>query len=48
MKNNDAFVKGVSVITIENEKKRAEKEIKILKEELEKNTQEVLIFGILL
>ena len=36
MKNNDAFVKGVSVITIENEKKRAEKEIKILKEELEK------------
>ena len=36
MKINDAYVKGISMITIENEKKRAEKEIKILKEELEK------------
>ena len=36
MKIDDAFVKGISVAAIENEKKRAEKEIKILKEELEK------------
>lgn len=36
MKNDNAFKKGISVIAIENEKKRAEKEIKILKEELEK------------
>lgn len=36
MKIDDAFVKGISVSAIENEKKRAEKEIKILKEELEK------------
>ena len=36
MKNDDAYTKGISVIAIENEKKRAEKEIKILKEELEK------------
>lgn len=36
MKIDDAFVKGVSVTAIENEKKRAEKEIKILKEKLEK------------
>lgn len=36
MKIDDAFVKGVSVTAIENEKKRAEKEVKILKEELEK------------
>ena len=36
MKIDDTFVKGVSVTAIENEKKRAEKEVKILKEELEK------------
>lgn len=36
MKINDAFKKGIDVLAIENEKKRAEKEIKILKEELEK------------
>lgn len=36
MKIDDAFVKGISVAAIENEKKRAEKEIKILKEKLEK------------
>ena len=34
MKIDDAFVKGVSVTAIENEKKRAEKEVKILKEKL--------------
>ena len=36
MKNDNAFKKGISVLAIENEKKRAEKEVKILKEELEK------------
>ena len=36
MKIDDAFVKGISVTAIENEKKRAEKEVKILKEKLEK------------
>ncbi len=36
MKIDDAFKKGIDVLAIENEKKRAEKEIKILKEELEK------------
>lgn len=36
MKNDDAYVKGVSMITIENEKKRAEKEVNFLKEKLEK------------
>ena len=36
MKIDDAFVKGISTAAIENEKKRAEKEIKILKKELEK------------
>ena len=36
MKNNDAFKKGIDALAIENEKKRAEKEIKILKEKLEK------------
>lgn len=36
MKINDAFKKGIDVLAIENEKKRAEKEVKILKEELEK------------
>lgn len=34
MKIDDAFVKGISVSAIENEKKRAEKEVKILKEKL--------------
>lgn len=42
MKTDAAYVKGVSVITIENEKKRAEKEIKILKEELGKEHPELL------
>ena len=37
MKINDAFKKGIDVLAIENEKKRAEKEVKILKEELEKD-----------
>lgn len=36
MKIDDAFKKGIDVLAIENEKKRAEKEIKILKEKLEK------------
>lgn len=36
MKTDAAFVKEVSVITIENEKKRAEKEVDFLKKELEK------------
>ena len=36
MKIDNAFKKGIDVLAIENEKKRAEKEIKILKEELEK------------
>ena len=36
MKIDDALKKGIDVLAIENEKKRAEKEIKILKEELEK------------
>lgn len=36
MKIDDAFKKGIDVLAIENEKKRAEKEINFLKEELEK------------
>ena len=36
MKIDDALKKWIDVLAIENEKKRAEKEIKILKEELEK------------
>lgn len=40
MKIDDAFKKGIDVLAIENEKKRAEKEIKILKEELEKKYPE--------
>ena len=36
MKINDAFKKGIDVLAIENEKKRAEKEVNFLKEELEK------------
>lgn len=36
MKTDAAFKKGIDVLAIENEKKRAEKEVKILKEELEK------------
>ena len=36
MKNDNAFKKGISVLAIENEKKRAEKEVKFLKKELEK------------
>lgn len=42
MKINDAYVKGISVSAIENEKKRAEKEIKILKEALGKEHPELL------
>lgn len=42
MKNDAAFVKGVSVVTIENEKKRAEKEVKFIKKELEKEHPELL------
>ncbi len=36
MKNDYTFVKDIGVAAIENEKKRAEKEIKLLKEKLEK------------
>ena len=39
MKINDASKKGIDVLAIENEKKRAEKEIKILKEKLKKEHQ---------
>ena len=42
MKNDNAFKKGISVLAIENEKKRAEKEIIFLKEELEKEHPELL------
>ena len=42
MKIDDAFVKGISVAAIENEKKRAEKEVKLLKEEHEKEHPELL------
>ena len=42
MKIDDAFVKGISDAAIENEKKRAEKEIKILKEKLGKEHPELL------
>ena len=42
MKIDDAFVKGISVAAIENEKKRAEKEIKISKEKLGKEHPELL------
>ena len=42
MKIDDAFVKGISVAAIENEKKRAEKEIKISKEKLGKDHPELL------
>ena len=42
MKIDDAFVKGISVAAIENEKKRAEKEIKISKEKLGKEHPEIL------
>ena len=37
MKTDAAFVKDIGAAAIENEKKRAEKEVKILKEELEKD-----------
>lgn len=36
MKIDNAFKKGIDVLAIENEKKRAEKEVKLLKEKLEK------------
>lgn len=42
MKINDAYVKGISIITIENEKKRAKKEVDFLKKELEKERPELL------
>lgn len=42
MKIDDAFVKGISDAAIENEKKRAEKEIKISKEKLGKEHPELL------
>ena len=42
MKIDDAFVKGINDAAIENEKKRAEKEIKILKEALGKEHPELL------
>ena len=42
MKIDDAYVKGISVAAIENEKKRAEKEIKISKEKLGKEHPELL------
>ena len=42
MKTDAAFVKGVNVVTIENEKKRAEKEVKILEKKLWKEHPELL------
>lgn len=42
MKNDNAFKKGISVLAIENEKKRAKKEIKISKEKLGKEHPELL------
>lgn len=42
MKTDAAFVKGVSVTAIENEKKRAEKEVNFLKKELGKEHPELL------
>ena len=42
MKTDAAFKKGIDVLAIENEKKRAKKEVKILKEEFEKEHPELL------
>ena len=42
MKNDNAFKKGISVLAIENEKKRAEKEVNFLKKELGKEHPELL------
>lgn len=42
MKIDNAFKKGIDVLAIENEKKRAKKEVKILKEELGKEHPELL------
>ena len=42
MKTDAAFKKGIDVLAIENEKKRAEKEVKFLKKELWKAHPELL------